>query len=66
MDDDKTLPWAAGDAVVTEDNVMFSQLRYDAIKAVKEHRATPEQIALVREADKVLAEAMKMRKTGGA
>lgn len=61
---DRTLPWQSGDTVVTDDNVMFSQLRYDAIKAVKEGKATPEQIALVREADAKYQEAMRLRKEG--
>jgi len=59
---DGTLPWDGGDVVVTEDNVYASQLRYDAIKAVKERRATPEQVKLLQDCDKVMQEAMATRK----
>ena len=62
MDEDKSLPWSAGDSVVTEDNVIASQLRYDAIAAVKLRKATPEQYALVAETDRVMKEAVQMYK----
>jgi len=59
---DGTLPWDGGDIVVTEDNVYASQLRHDAIKAVAARTATPEQIKLLQDCDRVMQEAMKTRR----
>ena len=59
---DTKLPWDSGDVVVSEDNVMFSRLRYDAIKAMKNGSATPNQAKLVMDTDKVMAEAMASRR----
>jgi len=61
---DMTLPWDAHDKVVTEDNVYASQLRYDAIKAIKNRTATPEQHELIRETDRVMAEAVQLYREG--
>lgn len=51
-----------GDTIVTEDNIYASKARWEAIKAVQANKATPEQIALVRDADRVMKEAMENRR----
>lgn len=40
-----------GVTVVTQDNIEASQARYEALKAAERNRATPEQLALLRDAD---------------
>lgn len=54
-------PFGKVDAVVAGDNIEFSQQRWDAIKAVRTGRATPEQRALVMETDRVMQEALGLR-----
>jgi len=60
-DKDTSLPWPKGDIVVTPDNVDASFVRYHAIEAMKNRTATPEQVALVRDCDRVMQEAMENR-----
>jgi hypothetical protein len=60
-DKDTSLPWPKGDIVVTPDNVDASFVRWEAIKAMKTRTATPEQVALVRDCDAVMQEAMENR-----
>lgn len=55
-------PWGKGSTVVTEDNIAASKVRTAAIRAMVAGNATPEQTALVREADAVMAEAVAGRK----
>jgi hypothetical protein len=61
MTDDK-LPWDHGDVVITTDNVYASQRRHEAIKAMKEGRATAEQQQLLADCDRVMQEALKARR----
>jgi hypothetical protein len=48
-----------GDTLITEDNIEASKRRYEAIKAVKEGRATPEQRRMLEDLDKVMNEARR-------
>ena len=52
-------PFGKG-TVVGGDNIEFSQQRWEAIKAVKSRTATPEQAALVLEADEKIQEAIAL------
>lgn len=54
-------PFGKADAIVAGDNIEFSQARWEAIKAVKARRATPEQIALVHETDEIMKQAVSQR-----
>ena len=51
-------PFGRKATVVGGDNIQFSQIRRQAIKAVKAGTATPEQISLVHETDRVISEAI--------
>lgn len=46
--------------VVGGDNIEFSRERWDATKAMKRGKATPEQAALVRETDRIMQEAIAL------
>lgn len=48
--------------VVAGDNIPFSRDRWEATKAVRLGRGTPEQIALVNETDLIMQEAVSQRK----
>ena len=52
-------PWGKGATVVTADNVMYSRVRQEAIMAMRQNRATPEQQALVYEADAAIQFALQ-------
>ncbi len=52
-------PWGRGATVVTEDNVIHSRVRHAAIMAMRQGRATPEQAALVYDADAAIQMALK-------
>ncbi|MQB00202.1 MAG: hypothetical protein GEU78_07910 [Actinobacteria bacterium] len=54
-------PFGKMSTVVRGDNIEFSRARVDAIRAVKSGRATPEQHALVAEADQVISDALSKR-----
>ena len=54
-------PWGKGSFEITADNEMASRTRHAAIMAVREHRETPEQAALVAETDVVMSEAVAQR-----
>ena len=51
-----------GDTIITPDNIHASQRRYEAMQAIRDGRATPDQYKLVQDADKVMAEAMELRR----
>jgi hypothetical protein len=53
--------WSGKDKVITQDNIAASKVRVEAIKAAKEGRATPDQMQLLADCDKVMQEAMKTR-----
>lgn len=52
----------AGDTLITEDNIMASKERYRAIEAMKNGTATPQQAALVMDTDRVMKEALELRR----
>jgi len=54
-------PWGKGSVVITSDNAEASKARHEAIKAVNEGRATPDQRALVDQTDATMAEAVAKR-----
>jgi hypothetical protein len=54
-------PFGRGATVVGGDNIEFSRVRREAIIAVKNGRATPEQRALVMETDAVIQECLEGR-----
>jgi len=61
---DEKNPWGKagpGSTIVTigGDNIEFSEMRRNAIQAVKSRTATPEQHALVREADTLYQRAIR-------
>jgi len=56
-------PFGSKATVVGGDNIYFSRVRHEAIRAMKEGRATPEQAALVNEADVIMQEAVAKRST---
>ncbi len=51
--------YAPTDTIISEDNIRASKTRYEAMKAVKSGRATPEQLALLRDLDAALQRAIK-------
>jgi hypothetical protein len=51
-------PFGRGATVVGGDNIEFSRMRREAIIAVKEGRATPDQRLLVEDADRVITECL--------
>jgi hypothetical protein len=51
-----------GDTIITPDNIHASQRRHEAMKAMQNGTATPEQYKLVNDADKAMAEAMTLRR----
>ncbi len=60
---DEKHPWGKpnpNSVIVTigGDNIEFSQMRRDAVRAVQNRTATPEQAALVREADEIYSQAI--------
>ena len=55
------LPWNSRDTVVTSDAVDKAKVRHQAIKAIQEGRATPEQRKLVDDLDAVLQRASQTR-----
>ena len=54
-------PFGRGATVVGGDNIEFSRERRTAIIAVKAGRATPEQRALVEDADRIIQECLEGR-----
>jgi len=54
-------PFGAGATVVAGDNIQHSRNRWEAIKAMRSGRATPEQAALVHETDELFKDAMSQR-----
>lgn len=52
-------PWGRGATVVTPDNVVHSRVRQEAIMALRKGTATPEQQALVHEADAAIQSALR-------
>jgi hypothetical protein len=58
-------PFGKG-TVIGGDNIAFSKMRREAIKAVQRGTANAEQVALVNETDRVLSEAIaKMEEKDG-
>lgn len=47
------------DVFVSEDNIMASKVRYEAIKAFKENRATAEQMKLLQDLDAAMQRARR-------
>lgn len=54
-------PWGKEAVAISEDNITASTARHEAIKAMKERRATPEQRALVLEADAAIQDVLSKR-----
>ncbi len=52
-------PFGRGATIVGGDNIEFSRERRQAIIAVKANRATPEQRALVEDADRIIQECLE-------
>ncbi len=52
-------PFGRGATIVGGDNIEFSRVRREAIIACKNNRASPEQRALVMEADAVIQECLE-------
>ncbi len=57
---DEKRPFGKG-TIVGGDNIEFSRVRREAIIACKNNRATPEQRALVLEADAIIHECLEGR-----
>ena len=53
-------PFGKG-TTVGGDAITYGKIRWEATKAVREGRATPEQTLLVHDTDRVIAEAMEIR-----
>lgn len=53
-------PWGRKGTPVRGDNIDFSRERWEATKAARQNRATPEQRALVEETDQIMQEALGM------
>ncbi len=51
-------PWGRKGTPVQGDNIDFSKDRWEATKAARRGKATPEQRALVEETDQVIQEAL--------
>jgi hypothetical protein len=49
------------DTVITKDNIVASKIRYKAMMDYQEGKATPDQVALLEEGDRILQEAMANR-----
>lgn len=54
-------PFGKGATVVGGDNIEYSRMRREAIKAIKANRATPDQIQLVHDADAIIQECLEGR-----
>ena len=52
-------PFGRGATIIGGDNIEFSRMRREAIIACKTGRATPEQRALVSEADAIIRECLE-------
>lgn len=55
-------PFGNTDAVVTKDNEFYSKQRVQAYEAAKRGQATPEQMLLIEDTDRVMAEAVANRR----
>ncbi len=51
-----------GDTFIDTEGLQKAKVRHEAIKAVKAGTATAEQMRLVEDADRVMQEAMKLRR----
>lgn len=64
MADKKDFNMGREGVVIGGDNIEFSRLRRDAWTAYRSGRATPEQVALLRETDNVMQRALGGDKDG--
>lgn len=55
-------PFGREATVIGGDNIQHSKTRWEAVKAMRQGRATPEQVALVQEADHVVQIALEGRR----
>jgi hypothetical protein len=55
-------PFGHTDAVVTKDNEYYSKKRVEAYAAAQRGQASPEQMLLIEDTDRVMAEAVANRR----
>jgi hypothetical protein len=57
-------PWGRDGLAITQDNIEASRARYEAMKAAERNQATPEQMALLRDADAAIQRGLEEEDRG--